>query len=124
MTVVGILHPGEMGAAFGAVLRDAGHPVLWVSAGRSDATQARAADAGIEDAGSLAALVERCDVILSICPPHAALELAAALPPFGGVFVDANAIAPSTARLVGEAVTAHGARFVDGGIVGGPPTRV
>lgn len=122
MTVVGILHPGEMGAAFGAVLLDAGHTLLWVSAGRSDATQARAADAGLEDAGSLAALVERCDVIFSICPPHAALELAAALPPFDGVFVDANAIAPSTARHVGEAVTARGARFVDGGIVGGPPT--
>jgi 3-hydroxyisobutyrate dehydrogenase-like beta-hydroxyacid dehydrogenase len=105
VTVVGILHPGEMGAAFGAVLLDAGHTLLWVSAGRSDATQARAADAGLEDAGSLAAL-----------------ELAAALPPFDGVFVDANAIAPSTARHVGEAVTARGARFVDGGIVGGPPT--
>ena len=122
MTVIGILHPGEMGAAFGAVLRNAGRSVLWVSTGRSDATQARAIDAGLEDAGSIAGLVERCDVILSICPPHAALELAAALPPFDGVFVDANAIAPSTARRVGEAVTAHGARFVDGGIVGGPPT--
>jgi 3-hydroxyisobutyrate dehydrogenase-like beta-hydroxyacid dehydrogenase len=96
--------------------------VLWVSAGRSDATLARATDAGLEDAGSLAVLAERGEIVLSICPPHAALELAAALPPFDGVFVDANAIAPSTARHVGEAVSAHCARFVDGGIVGGPPT--
>jgi 3-hydroxyisobutyrate dehydrogenase-like beta-hydroxyacid dehydrogenase len=121
MTVIGILHPGEMGAAFGSVLRDAGHPVLWVSNGRSDATQARATAAGLEDAGSLAALTERCDVIMSICPPHAALELAEALPPFDGVFVDANAIAPETARRVGAAVEARGASFVDGGIVGSPP---
>jgi 3-hydroxyisobutyrate dehydrogenase-like beta-hydroxyacid dehydrogenase len=122
VTAVGILHPGEMGAAFGAVLRDAGHSALWLSTDRSDATQARAAEAGLEDAGSLAALAERCDVILSICPPHAALDLARALPPFTGVFVDANAIAPETARRVGKTVTARGASFVDGGIVGSPPT--
>lgn len=122
MTAVGILHPGEMGAAFGAVLRDAGHSALWLSTDRSDATQARAEEAGLEDAGSLAALAERCDVILSICPPHAALDLARALPPFTGVFVDANAIAPETARRVGKTVTARGASFVDGGIVGSPPT--
>jgi 3-hydroxyisobutyrate dehydrogenase-like beta-hydroxyacid dehydrogenase len=123
VTVVGIVHPGEMGAAFGAVLRDAGHSVLWVSTGRSDATSARAADAGLEDAGSLDALAARCDVVLSVCPPHAALDVAASLPRFDGVFVDANAVAPETARRVGDAVAASGAHFVDGGIVGSPPTR-
>jgi 3-hydroxyisobutyrate dehydrogenase-like beta-hydroxyacid dehydrogenase len=123
VTVVGIVHPGEMGAAFGAVLRDAGHSVLWVSTGRSDATRARAADAGLEDAGSLDALAARCDVVLSVCPPHAALDVAASLPPFDGVFVDANAVAPETARRVGDTVAANGARFVDAGIVGAPPTR-
>ncbi len=40
-----------------------------------------------------------------------------------GVFVDANAVSPATARAVGDIVTRSGARFVDGGIVGGPPTR-
>jgi 3-hydroxyisobutyrate dehydrogenase-like beta-hydroxyacid dehydrogenase len=123
VTVIGILHPGEMGAAFGSVLHDAGHAVLWLSTDRSEATRARAAKAGLEDAGSLETLAARCDVILSICPPHAALELATTLPPFEGVFVDANAIAPETARRVGETVEARGASFVDGGIVGGPPTR-
>ena len=123
MTVIGIVHPGEMGAAFGAVLRDAGHSVLWLSTDRSDATRSRAAEAGLEDAGSLEALAERCEIIFSICPPHAALALAAALPSFGGVFVDANAVAPETARRVGEMVEACGASFVDGGIVGAPPTR-
>jgi 3-hydroxyisobutyrate dehydrogenase-like beta-hydroxyacid dehydrogenase len=123
VTVVGVLHPGEMGAAFGAVLHDAGHSVLWLSTGRSDATQARATEAGLDDAGSFDVLAERCDVIFSICPPHAALDVAAALPPFDGVFVDANAIAPETARRVGETVEARGASFVDGGIVGAPPTR-
>jgi 3-hydroxyisobutyrate dehydrogenase-like beta-hydroxyacid dehydrogenase len=121
VTVVGILHPGEMGAGFGSVLRDAGHSVLWVSSARSDETRERAAAAGLEDAGSLAALAERCAVILSICPPHAAVDVAGELPAFTGVFVDANAIAPVTARRIGAVVEACGASFVDGGIVGSPP---
>jgi 3-hydroxyisobutyrate dehydrogenase-like beta-hydroxyacid dehydrogenase len=121
VTVVGILHPGEMGAAFGGVLRAAGHDVLWVSAGRSDATCTRATEAGLEDAGALDGLAGRCDVIFSICPPHAALDVARALPSFAGVFVDANAIAPETARRIGKAVASRGASFVDGGIVGAPP---
>jgi 3-hydroxyisobutyrate dehydrogenase-like beta-hydroxyacid dehydrogenase len=123
MTVVGVLHPGEVGAAFGAALCDAGHSVLWVSTGRSDETRTRAAEAGLEDAGSMDALTERCEVVFSICPPHAALELARALPPFDGVFVDANAISPETARRVGETIEASSASFVDGGIVGSPPTH-
>ena len=123
MTVVGILHPGEMGAAFGAVLHDAGHTVQWVSTGRSDETRERAAAAGLEDAVSLDALSAGCDVVVSVCPPHAALDVARALPPFTGTFVDANAIAPETARRIGETVAARGASFVDGGIVGSPPTR-
>jgi 3-hydroxyisobutyrate dehydrogenase-like beta-hydroxyacid dehydrogenase len=123
VTVVGILHPGEMGAAFGAVLRNAGHAVQWVSTGRSDETRGRAAAAGLDDAGSLDALATDCDVIVSVCPPHAALDVARALPPFTGTFVDANAIAPETARRIGKTVAARGASFVDGGIVGSPPTR-
>lgn len=121
MTVVGVLHPGEMGGAFGAVLRAAGHDVLWVSAGRSDTTRTRAAEAGLDDAGTLDALASRCDVVFSICPPHAALDVARALPSFAGVFVDANAVAPETARRIGKTVASRGASFVDGGIVGSPP---
>ena len=61
--------------------------------------------------------------MLSVCPPHAALAVAneIAARGFAGVFVDANAVSPSTAREVGGVVTAAGASFVDGGIVGGPP---
>lgn len=112
---VGLLHPGEMGAAIGAALRTAGHEVLWASEGRSEATRERASD--FTDAGSLAAVVAGSDVVISVVPPHAAVALVESLPPFSGIFVDANAIAPATAARVGAAVE----RFVDGGIVGGPP---
>ena len=112
---VGVLHPGEMGAAIGAALNAAGHEVLWASDGRSDATRARAQ--AFTDAGTIAAVVARSDVFFSVVPPHAALELAESLPPFTGILVDANAVSPATAAQIGATVE----RFVDGGIIGGPP---
>jgi len=112
---VGLLHPGEMGAAVGAVLRGQGVRVVWASEGRSEETRARAEAAGLEDAGSVVE-VARSDVVFSICPPHAALEVARSAE-FAGVCVDANAVSPATAREVAEAV----GEFVDGGIVGSPP---
>jgi 3-hydroxyisobutyrate dehydrogenase-like beta-hydroxyacid dehydrogenase len=121
MATIGVLHPGEMGAAVGAVLAGAGHDVLWSSAGRSEATARRAADAGLVDAGAVAELTRRCDTILSVCPPHAALDVAREVAGFGGAFVDANAVSPATTRAVGEIVERGGATFVDGGIVGAPP---
>jgi 3-hydroxyisobutyrate dehydrogenase-like beta-hydroxyacid dehydrogenase len=60
-------------------------------------------------------------VLLSICPPLAAVELAQSLAGYQGVYVDANAIAPQTAEEVAEIVTSAGASFVDGGIIGPPP---
>jgi hypothetical protein len=74
---VGLLHPGEMGAAVGQCLAAAGHRVLWVPEGRSAASAARAAAAGLTAAsGGLAGLVREADVIVSVCPPHAALSVA------------------------------------------------
>ncbi len=117
MTVVGVLHPGEMGAAIAGALTGRGDTVLWASAGRSAATAERARGAGLEDAEDVAELCRRCEVLLSICPPHAAVDVARAAAGFTGLYVDANAIAPDTARAVAELQP----RFVDGGIVGPPP---
>jgi 3-hydroxyisobutyrate dehydrogenase-like beta-hydroxyacid dehydrogenase len=117
---IGVLHPGEMGAAVAAVLRGPGRRVVWASEGRSGETRRRAEAAGLEDVGTPAE-VARSRVVFSICPPHAALEVARSLGPFEGLYVDANAVSPATAHEVGEAVRAAGGRFVDGGIVGSPP---
>jgi 3-hydroxyisobutyrate dehydrogenase-like beta-hydroxyacid dehydrogenase len=114
MTRIGLLHPGEMGSAIGDALRESGHEVLWVSAGRSQATAQRAAefvDVSLDD------LVERADVILSVCPPHAATDVAASVAAAEALIVDANAISPATARTIAEGSE----RFVDGGIIGPPP---
>jgi 3-hydroxyisobutyrate dehydrogenase-like beta-hydroxyacid dehydrogenase len=75
----------------------------------------------MEDVGSLDELVARADVIVSVCPPGAATEVAEGVSSagFDGTYVDANAISPATARSIG----ARFANFVDGGVVG-PPVRV
>jgi len=119
---VGLLHPGDMGAAVGQCLAAAGHRVLWVPEGRSPASAARAAAAGLTAAsGGLAGLVREADFVVSVCPPHAALEVARQVAGFGGVYVDANAVAPATAREIAGIVEAGGASYVDGGIIGTPP---
>jgi 3-hydroxyisobutyrate dehydrogenase-like beta-hydroxyacid dehydrogenase len=123
-TTVGLLHPGEMGAAVGQCLVAAGHTVLWVPEGRSPDSAARARAAGLTAAdGGLAGLAGRAAVIISVCPPHAALEVArqVARAGFGGVYTDANAISPATARQVASVTVAAGASYVDGGIIGTPP---
>lgn len=118
---VGLLHPGEMGAAVGAVLRDRGTRVWWASSGRSAESARRAEAAGLEDAGSVDDVARHCGLVFSVCPPHAALDVARAVAGFDGVFVDANAVSPETARSIAAVVEAGGARYVDGGIVGPPP---
>jgi 3-hydroxyisobutyrate dehydrogenase-like beta-hydroxyacid dehydrogenase len=60
-------------------------------------------------------------VIISVCPPHAALDVAWAVHGFGGLYVDANAVSPGTAREVAQLICESGGRYVDGGIVGPPP---
>ena len=117
---VGLLHPGEMGAAVGAVLHGRGHRVLWASDGRSAETRARAEAAALEDVGT-ATEVARSEIVFSICPPHAALEVASSIGSFDGLYVDANAVSPDTARKVAGIVRAGGGEPVDGGIVGSPP---
>jgi 3-hydroxyisobutyrate dehydrogenase-like beta-hydroxyacid dehydrogenase len=121
--IIGLLHPGEMGAAVGRGLAAQGHEVLWASEGRGPDTAARARGAGLTDAGTVAGLARRAEVIISVCPPHAALDVAWAVHGFGGLYVDANAISPGTAGEVAQMITESGGRYVDGGIIGSPPVR-
>src|SRR5262249_33354038 len=122
MHVIGLLHPGEMGAAVGRCLTSRGYTVLWASEGRSQGTATRARAAGLKDVGTVADLAGQAGVILSVCPPHAATDMACAVHGFRGLYVDANAISPGTAREVAQMITDSGGRYVDGGIIGLPPT--
>lgn len=122
---VGILHPGEMGITLAATAVNSGMTVFWCAEGRSEATRQRAEHQGLRSVDDLAAMCETCDVLVSVCPPHAARDLAEAVVArgFGGLYVDVNAIAPATARGIGERMTGAGINFVDGGIIGMPATR-
>jgi 3-hydroxyisobutyrate dehydrogenase-like beta-hydroxyacid dehydrogenase len=122
---VGLLHPGEMGTTVGATVVAGGTRVVWASEGRSPATQARARESGLEDVGTQAALARASQVILSVVPPHGAVDLARSVAALGfrGRYVDANAVAPETTRQIGRVIEAAGGRFVDGGIVGPPAHR-
>ena len=119
MTIVTLLHPGMMGAAVGRQAVRAGATVRWVAAARSAATRKRAGDAGLEEFADLCAAVESADVVLSICPPAHAEDVARAVAGYSGIFVEANAIAPARAQRI--AALLPDARVVDGGIIGAPP---
>ena len=119
---VGVLHPGQMGVVVAETLRNSGQEVYWVSAGRSAETRSRAARAGLADAGTVARLCETCSVIVSVCPPEFAEEVAREVSghPFRGLYLDVNAISPGRARRIGRLLTEQGASYVDGSIIGMP----
>ena len=120
---VGILHPGEMGSAVAATIRNSGYEVCWVAEGRSHLTRARAESAGLTDAVTLANLCRTCPVIVSVCPPEFAKQVAADVlaQGFHGIYLDANAISPVHKRQIADRMQARGVQFVDGGIIGLPP---
>ncbi len=122
---VALLHPGNMGVTIGAAAATSGARVIWASHQRSKATQERAKQAGLVDVENLTNAVRESDVVLAVCPPHAALELAQSVAEhhFSGVYVDANAVSRATAQRIGDTVTRAGASFVDGGIIGSPVRR-
>jgi 3-hydroxyisobutyrate dehydrogenase-like beta-hydroxyacid dehydrogenase len=111
-----------MGAAIGAQLVATGQRCGWVPAGRTEATRERAAAAGLAELESIDELTT-CDVVLSVCPPAAALDVAhqVARTGFTGCYVEANAISPRHSQDIAAVLT--NATFVDGGIVGPPPRR-
>jgi 3-hydroxyisobutyrate dehydrogenase-like beta-hydroxyacid dehydrogenase len=119
---VGIIHPGEMGVSIAASAQAGGSTVMWASQGRSSQTLARAADHALVDAVTIENLCRSCSIIISVCPPHAAGEVADQVLAcsFKGLYVDVNAISPQKARQISEKMQKNGNTFVDGGIIGGP----
>lgn len=119
---LGILNPGNMGISIAASAQNSGCEVYWASEGRSQQTRQRAEECHLTDAGTLAQLCQICPVVVSVCPPHAAEDVAAQVVAqgFTGLYVDANAISPQRVVRIGEMMVAAGVAFVDGGIIGGP----
>jgi len=122
---VGLLHPGEMGISVGASIRNSGREVYWVSEGRSRKTGERASSQDLRDAGTLQQLCDTCSAIFSVCPPHAAEDVASQVAScsFAGLYVDANAISPQRSISTGKTMESAGISYVDAGIIGGPAWR-
>ena len=119
---IGMVHPGAMGISLAASAQNSGHAVYWVSEGRSTQTQARAAEHNLIEVPSLEELGDICSVIICVCPPYAAEEVAREIvqSSFDGLYLDANAISPQRAIRIGRLMDKAGVTFVDGGIIGGP----
>jgi 3-hydroxyisobutyrate dehydrogenase-like beta-hydroxyacid dehydrogenase len=114
-----------MGSGLARLLTAHGVQVLTALSGRSDASRARAAAAGMQ-AVPLEGLAQ-ADFILSILPPAHALPFARSLVPIlrnavrKPLFVDCNAVSPQTLKSIAGVLRETEAAFVDVGIIGLPP---
>ncbi len=131
MTVqtIGLVGVGAMGAGIGGSLVSAGSHVVSVLADRSTASRARAVAQGIEEVDDLGAVMARSRILLSIVPPGVASAVADGAARVakdagaeGRIFVDCNAISPGRSRQIAATVHAAGMSYVDGGLIGAPPS--
>ena len=122
---IGLLSPGDMGHAVGEMLIRHGAKVITCLEGRSARTRGLAEKAGIGDVPSYGDLVKETDLIISILVPseaeRTAARVAEAVNGADLVYVDCNAIAPATAKRIGDVITGAGGQIIDAGIIGGPP---
>ena len=125
--LIAVIAPGEMGAGIGQRLHERGARVITSLAGRTAASAKRAERAGMAPVASDDEIVA-ADIVLSVVPPKDAAGLAARLKPAIAraakkpIYVDCNAVAPQTAEAIGAILKGSGAHYVDGGIIGAPPT--
>jgi putative dehydrogenase len=125
--VIAVMSQGSMGSGVGKRLHESGAEVRTLLSGRSAASAERARAAGMQAMASERELLDGADFFLSILPPGEAETIARQLAPAltslarKPVYVDCNAISPQTAQRVAAIVASTGAKFVDGGIIGGPP---
>jgi 3-hydroxyisobutyrate dehydrogenase-like beta-hydroxyacid dehydrogenase len=125
--LIAVIAPGEMGAGIGQRLRERGARVITSLAGRTSASAKRAERAGMVAVASDDEIAA-ADIILSVVPPKDAAGLAERLKPALAraakkpIYVDCNAVAPQTGVAIGTILQGSGTHYVDGGIIGAPPT--
>jgi len=127
ISTIGLMTPGDMGQALAMQIQAQGYRVCTALDGRSERSRALAKQAGLTDLGTIARLVDECDVMLSVMNPGAALDFARqaadaiANSARAPLFLDCNAIAPDTVAQIAALIEAAGGRFLDAGIIGPPP---
>lgn len=123
MVTIGIVSPGAMGSALGRAWTAGGSRVVATVEGRSERTRGLAH--GLELVPTLSEVVAVSDVVVTVCPPTAALavldDVVAAAGGHRPVLADLNAISPDTMADLQQRAAAGGLDLVDGSISGGPP---
>lgn len=128
-TRIGILSPGEMGAALGMLLTARGHFVCSTADGRSARTVELGRSAQLELLPTAADVVRESEIIISTVTPASAVEVAGQVaaelsllrsntPSRTVTYVDANSVAPHTAIAIDHMIRQAGAEFVDATIHG------
>ncbi len=130
LETVAIISPGDMGHAVGRMLGSHGIEVISCLSNRSERTKRLAAEGGIRDFSTMAEMLERANLVLSIVPPGLAAQVAhkvaesMSVSGFCPPYADCNAVSPETAKTIAERILDAGADFIDGGILGPPPSGV
>jgi 3-hydroxyisobutyrate dehydrogenase-like beta-hydroxyacid dehydrogenase len=126
---IAIMSAGEMGAAVGRALHDAGFDVVTCLDGRGEFSRKRAEEGGFRLIDTIEAMLGEAELMLSILPPEfapaQAERIAVAMKASGSTppYVDCNAVSPDTSRAIGKVIEGAGAAYIDGGIVGSPPGK-
>lgn len=130
LQAIGLLSPGDMGHVVGQLLLEHGLPVFTCLKNRSARTRGLAKKAGIKDLPTYEALVNETDMILSILIPaeaeNAARTIVEALCKVDKaiVYVDCNAISPTTSEKINTIIKDVGSKYVDASIIGPPPRKI
>ncbi len=128
LKTVAVVAQGDMGAGTAGELVRQGLRVITNLTGRSGRSRGLAEKAGMEDVGNDAALIAEADMFLSILPPGNAIDLAQAMAGHikssgkSILYVDCNAVSPTTKKEVQAIIEGAGGRFMDIGILGNPPS--
>ena len=131
---IAILSIGSMGHGIAQLLQAHDYRIITNISDRSSATQERARSANLTLVGTDEELVAQADYVLSIVPPRDAVATAQRIERAISRartdekelwYLDLNAISPTTARAIHRSFSANAphVRFVDGGIIGGPPVQ-
>ena len=125
--IIGLIGLGEMGSEIGRYLVMNDLEVISVYEGRSEISKKRASKYKIRDAGSIEQFCEISDLVISIIPPDKAVETANLYTSFknkdGQIYCDLNAISTITAKKIKLLLDEKKIDYVDGAIMGGPPTE-
>lgn len=127
---IGLVGYGEVGKTLGRALVE--RQVAWVGAwdrllrdpAHAPAMRAHAAGAGVEPMASLAALLERADVVISAVTAsqaHAVAVEAARSIRSGTWFVDLNSASPGTKSAASRLIDGAGGRFVESAVMTSVP---